>query len=48
MLTPSAGHSRVERDGHAANADNIYLTAGASSGISLIMNVAICPGDGVL
>jgi aspartate/methionine/tyrosine aminotransferase len=38
----------AERDGHAANADNIYLTAGASSGISLIMNVAICPGDGVL
>lgn len=38
----------AERDGHAADPENIYLTAGASSGISLIMNVAICPGDGVL
>lgn len=36
------------RDGYPANPDNIYLTAGASAGVSLIMNVAVRPGDGVL
>ncbi|KAL7415863.1 transaminase [Mrakia frigida] len=36
------------RDGFPADPENIYLTAGASAGVNLIMNVIVRPGDGVL
>lgn len=38
----------VERDGHPADPESIYLTAGASGGVSSILSVALRPGDGCL
>lgn len=37
-----------ERDGHPADPESIYLTAGASGGVSSILSVALRPGDGCL
>ena len=37
-----------KRDGFAANIDNIFVTNGASAGVSLCMNTLIQPGDGIL
>ena len=38
----------ARRDGYPADSEMIFLTAGASAGVSQIMNVALSPGDGVL
>lgn len=39
----------IERDGHSANADDIFLTAGASSGVSTILNtICVSKSTGVL
>ncbi|NXD32365.1 ALAM protein, partial [Spelaeornis formosus] len=37
-----------ERDGYPADPESIYLTAGASAGVSSILNIALQKGDGCL
>lgn len=37
-----------QRDGHPANPEEIYLTAGASAGVSLLLGVLLQKGDGVM
>jgi alanine transaminase len=36
------------RDGFPSDPEHIFLTAGASAGVSQLLNVALSPGDGVL
>jgi alanine transaminase len=38
----------LERDGHPADPESIFLTAGASGGVSSILSVALRPGDGCM
>ncbi|RSH85693.1 hypothetical protein EHS25_003834 [Saitozyma podzolica] len=37
-----------KRDGHSADPESIYLTAGASAGVSQILGVSLAPGDGCM
>ena len=39
---------QAERDGYPADPESIYLTAGASAGVSSILNIALQKGDGCL
>lgn len=38
----------VGRDGFPSDPEHIFLTAGASAGVSQLLNVCLSPGDGVL
>ncbi|KAF7368201.1 Alanine aminotransferase [Mycena venus] len=42
-------HSQGDRDGHSASPDDIFLTAGADAGVSLLINMLITdPTSGIL
>ena len=48
-ITRSTSQSlTLERDGYPADPESIYLTAGASAGVSAILSVALQKGDGCL
>ena len=42
------GLCEIERDGYPADPESIFLTAGASAGVSQILSIALKPGDGCM